>query len=148
MTIKVYSEHGALRKECWRLQREGVIDLLTFPYESKRRRIRHQALPSETRIGDLGYVTIGELTCTIGDFSSSHLYDNILQIVGRRNRLDALHMDSAYKSGCKAFLSRDKKDILSKRIDLEALLGIRFFHPDDDWHHFLAFLQANGQTLP
>jgi len=141
MSIKVYSEHGALRDELWPLQRQGVIELVTFPYESKNRKIWCQAVPSAAQIGDLGFVTIGELRCTIGDFSPSDFYSEILRIVSDQNRRDALHIDSAYKSGCKAFLSRDKKDILSKGIELEALLGIRFFHPDDDWNQFLTFLQ-------
>jgi hypothetical protein len=141
MAIKVYSEHGALRSELTPLQQQGIIELVTFPYESKSRKIRRQAVPSAARIGDLAFVTIGELRCTIGDFSPSDFYREILRIVGRQNRRDALHIDSAYKSACKAFLSRDKKDILSKGIELEALLGVRFFHPDHDWNNFLAFLQ-------
>ena len=99
-------------------------------------------MPSAARIGDLGFVTIGELPWRIGDFSPSKFYGQILRIVRQQNRRDALHIDSAYKSGCKAFLSRDKRDILSNRIELEALLGIRFFHPDDDWNQFLVFLQT------
>jgi hypothetical protein len=86
------------------------------------------------------------ITRSFGDLSPSHFYDNILRIVGRQNRADALHIDSAYKSDCKAFLSRDKKDILSKRIDLEAMLGIRFFHPDD-WHPFLDSFSLNPTHL-
>lgn len=141
-SFQVYVEHGALRDELWSLQRKGVIELVTFPYESKNRRIKRQAIPSAARIGDLGFVTIGELQCRIGDFSPSNFYGDILRIVGQQSRRDALHIDSAYKSDCKAFFSRDKKDILSNRVELEPLLGIRFFHPDEDWNQFLAFLRT------
>jgi hypothetical protein len=76
-----------------------------------------------------------------GEMSPSPLYRSILEIVGGRNRRDALHTDSAYKSSCRAFFSRDRKDIISNRQALESLLGIRFFHPDDDWSAFLDFLE-------
>jgi hypothetical protein len=138
--MKVYAEHGAFRDELWRLQRQGLIELVTFPYESKNRKVRTQAVPSEARFSDLGHITIGEMNFPIGDMSGSTAYPQILEIVGSRNRRDALHIDSAYKSGCKAFLSRDTRHIIANGQRLAALLGIRFFHPDSDWSQFLTFV--------
>lgn len=37
MPIKVYVEHGALREELYSLERQGLIELTTFPYEMKSR---------------------------------------------------------------------------------------------------------------
>jgi len=81
------------------------------------------------------------MSFSFNELAPSGVYSTILGIVGRRNRRDALQIDSAHKSGCDAFLSRDRKDIISKRAALEALLGIRFFHSDEDWDAFLAFVE-------
>jgi hypothetical protein len=139
--MKVYAEHGALRDELYALERAGKVQLVTFPYESKSKKIRGRALPSAAQLGDLGHVTIGEMNFPLGEFSPSPTYARTVEIVGSRNRRDALHIDSAYKSACVAFFSRDRKDIISRRDALEPLLGIRFFHPDDDWQAFLEFLE-------
>ncbi|HSI43752.1 MAG TPA: hypothetical protein VK949_05370 [Methylotenera sp.] len=42
-------------------------------------------------------------------------------------RVDILHLDSAYKSGCKIFLTNNKDDIWSYKIKLEELLALRIF---------------------
>ncbi len=55
-----------------------------------------------------------------------------------------MHVDSAYKSGCKCFVTRDKDDILSKRESLEKLLGIRFFHPEDDREELAKFIKTQS----
>jgi hypothetical protein len=79
----------------------------------------------------------------IGEMVESDKHGEIERIVGRSNRRDVLHIDSAYRSGCICFFTRDRGDILAKRTELESLLEIRFFHPDDDWDRFLEFLNSN-----
>jgi len=32
---------------------------------------------------------------------------------------------------------------MSRRAELEALLGLRFFHPDQDWEAFVRFLDSS-----
>jgi hypothetical protein len=54
-----------------------------------------------------------------------------MSILGEGNRRDALHVDSAFKSGCKIFVTCDN-GILSKRSELQSLLDIPFFNPDRD----------------
>jgi len=79
---------------------------------------------------------------SIGEMVESDKHVEIERIIGRSNRRDVLHIDSAYRSGCVCFFTRDRGDILAKRTELESLLGIRFFHPDDDWDRFSDFLNA------
>ncbi len=73
-------------------------------------------------------------------------HTEIERIVGRDNRRDVLHIDSAYKSCCACFFTRDRSDIIANRTELETLLGLRFFHPDDDWDRFLDFLNSREVT--
>jgi hypothetical protein len=82
----------------------------------------------------------------IGEMVESDKHVEIEKIVGRGNRRDILHIDSAYRTGCRCFFTRDRGDILSRRSELESLLGIQFFHPDDDWEQFIDFLQAEGSV--
>lgn len=71
---------------------------------------------------------------------SVHL-EEIRSILGPQNRRDALHVDSAYKAGCKCFVTRDS-DILLKRKQLETLLGIRFFDPAKDKEELERFIES------
>ena len=137
--MKVYAEHGALRHELEGFQQRGIIELVTFPYENKNRNIPGLATPSAAQFRDLGNITIGQMNFRIGDMSASERYEEILSIVGPLNRRDALHVDSAYKSGCAAMLSRDRH-IVGKAARLHALLGLRVFHPDVDWEGFVQFV--------
>jgi len=66
--------------------------------------------------------------------------------VGGQHRRDVLHLDSAYKSGCSCFLTGDKTDILANREALSELLGLRFFHPNDDWADFVAFVDERREV--
>jgi hypothetical protein len=69
-----------------------------------------------------------DLPGSVSDYNGSeHLYE-ILTIVGHENRRDALHVDSAFKSRCAVFITTDSH-ILQHKSQLQALLGIRFFHP-------------------
>jgi hypothetical protein len=143
--MRVYCEHGALNERLRCLQTEGRIVLVGFPYDpnSRSRAIRTLASPSRARIGDLN-LRIGEMKFPIGQMDGSEKQSEIERIVGRGNRRDVLHIDSAYRSGCVCFFTRDRRDILAKRTELESLLSVRFFHPDDDWDRFIDFLNATG----
>lgn len=139
--MRIYCEHGALNERLRRLQNEGRITLVGFPYDpnSRSRAIRTLASPSRAKIGDLNF-RIGDMKFPIGEMVGSEKHAEIESIVGRGNRRDVLHIDSAYRSRCACFFTRDRSDILAKRTELEALLPLRFFHPDDDWEQFVDFL--------
>ena len=138
--VRVYAEHSALTKRIRELKRHGKIELVHFPYDpgSRSRHLKQRAMPSAAQWRDLN-MPISELPGTWDDYNGSEHLADIERLLGRGNRRDALHIDSAFKSACTAFLTRDS-DILDKREHLESLLGIRFFHPDQDADLFEGFV--------
>jgi hypothetical protein len=140
MTLKVYCEHGALTKDLRDLKRRGCIELIHFPYDpdGRTKHISATAVPSEAQWRDMN-VTWDEARFSWEDCQGSEHFEEILRIIGTANRRDALHVDSAYKSGCACFVTEDR-DILSKSELLGALLGLRFFHPRQHGSELQQFL--------
>lgn len=129
--VVVYIEHGAHTPWLQRLRREGRIRALHFPYDPDSRSSKSElASPSRARIEDL-HLPIAELPGTFGDYTSSEHLDRVVLILGSRHRRDALHLDSAYKSGCVAFFTQDT-DVLSKASELQNLLRMFILGPDCD----------------
>jgi hypothetical protein len=134
MALKIYCEHGALSADLRAWQKDGIIELVHYPYDpdSRARAIKRSAIASATKWSDLNGAW-DDLTGTEAWDrlnGSPHLAE-ILRIIGAGNRRDALHVDSAYKSGCAAIVTVDR-DILDHKEALEALLGLRIFHPEID----------------
>ena len=155
MLIKVYCERNAWRDWMAELQRQGTISLVQFPYDGHNRRVRRLAIPSVVT-ADSTYVTC-DMTIPISDMVGSEKFEDIRRIIRRENEKrvmapagligeetegDARHLDSAYRSGCRAFLTTDKRDILAHAAELEPLLGFRLFHSDEDHDRFVAFINA------
>jgi len=128
--IRVYCERGAYRKELGKLEN---IALFGFPYEGKFKKV---AQPVSSEILASSNLPASS-SIRISDACGSDKLSAIQLIVGRSNYFDSVHIDSAYKAGCKIFLSRDKKDIINNRAKLEELLGMKFLHPDKDWDEFM-----------
>jgi len=139
-TVKIYCEHSALTPRLRAMQRERKISLICFPYDPDARtpHISPTALPSQAQYRDLN-LTYGELKCRYDDFQGSELFEQVLEIIGPQNRRDALHVDSAYKSKCRALVTRDS-DILKHRSRLETLLGLRVLNPDADHDELVELL--------
>jgi hypothetical protein len=128
-SVRVYCEHGALTPEIKKWAREGRIELVHFPYDpdSHTGKIPRVAEPSAVQIRDLS-LPIRDVPGSISDYKgSAHLHE-ILAIVGRGNRRDALHIDSAFKSRCAVFITVDSH-ILKHKAQLLNLLGIQFIDP-------------------
>ena len=142
--VKIYCEHSALTPKLRALQREGRVSLVYFPYDPDARtpHISPTALPSAAQYRDLN-LTYDELSCRYDDFQGSELFPQVLQIIGPQNRRDALHVDSAYKSQCKALVTRDT-DILLHRRELHELLGVHIIDPDTDHEALLALLEVRA----
>lgn len=142
--MKIYCEHGGLTPALRELQRAGKITLIYFPYDpgSRPRAIKRIAIPSAAQYRDMN-LTYGELKGTYGDFNGSEMLPRIIEIIGPSHRRDALHVDSAHKSQCQAFVTRDT-DILKHSARLEQLLGIRVINPDTDHQALLKLLDASG----
>lgn len=127
---KVYCEHGAFDRRLEQLEDCGKIELYIFQYEQQIGKIRRIATPSDVTPKDINY-TFGEYSPTFSEGTPSDKFKEIERIVGKSNRKDVLHLDSAYKTGCQYFLTPDKKDIVSKRRELEPLLGLKIFHSSE-----------------
>jgi hypothetical protein len=136
--LRVYCERGAWRRELGQLERAGKVELTAFPYEGKSRRTPLAATPSRVTCNETNVSCDSEIL--ISDTVESEKYAEILEIVGRANELDVRHIDSAYKSGCAAFLTPDKDDIIAHRDELRRLLAMSFFHTRDDWNEFLRLI--------
>lgn len=133
--MKIYALTGDLRA----LRRDGRIELVHFPYDpgSRTRHIAPSATASDAQWRDLN-TTWDELAGTWDDFAGSAHLPEIIRIIGPTDRRDALHIDSAYKTGCVAFVTADS-DILDHKGEL-ALLGVRFFHSDRDSEELRRFI--------
>jgi hypothetical protein len=144
--MKVYCEHGGLTPALRALQRAGKITMIQFPYDpdSASRSINRTAMPSAAQYRDMN-LTYGDLNCAYGDFTGSEMLPRIIMIIGPSHRRDALHMDSAHKSKCRAFVTRDT-DILKHSGRLEQLLGIQIINPDTD-HQILLKLLDESEAI-
>lgn len=145
--VKIYCEHGALTPELKALQRKGRVELVYFPYDehAATKKISPTAAPSDAQWDDLnveGWSGLGHVA-SWDDFKGSEHLSGIRKIVGPSNRRDCLHVDSAYKSACQAFITTDS-DILNHRQKLEELLGIRFFHPERDAEALRKFIEGTS----
>ena len=140
--MKVYCEHGALTSKLKALKRRGVIELVHFPYDpdSRSRYLARTSTPSATQWRDMN-VTWDEAKFAWDDCGGSQHFAAIRRVIGPEHRRDALHVDSAFKSGCACFVTVDQ-DILARRQKLESLLGIRFFHPGEDEAQLVEFLEG------
>ncbi|MDP1623771.1 MAG: hypothetical protein Q8M08_15705 [Bacteroidales bacterium] len=138
-TKKIYCERGAWRRDLKNLESEGKIEIVTFPYEGRSKKTPNFSSPSLVTC-DSTYLTF-DMTFRISDSVGSEMYDQIRLIVGKKNEMDVRHIDAAYKSQCQAFLTPDKKDIISKKVQLEKLLNMKFFHSRDDWGEFVKFIE-------
>lgn len=138
--MKIYCEHGAMTPMLRSLQHQGLAELFHFPYDpDSRSRHLKISLPSLAQWRDMN-LSWNEATFPWNAVAGSQYLSNIIEIVGAGNRRNALHIDSAFKTGCRIFVTRDE-GILSCRQDLEALLPIRFFHPDRDSNTLLEVIR-------
>jgi hypothetical protein len=136
MKIKVYCDSGADINclESFYLE----CEFYQFPYDSPDRNkklikqgIIKLAVPSEAQWRD-SHQTWEESNFSWNE-SSSHLFTHLAALIKQDSkksaaelRRDVLHLDSAYKMGCHIFITSDM-DILSKRLEIEALCKIQVF---------------------
>ena len=130
--MKIYCGNGACPAELKELQKIGAVELIMFKYENKNRHIKNSGQPSAATWKDLGNYTWNDVPGTWDDYRESEKYKEIINIIDLENkRVDILHLDSAYKSKADAFITNDKDDILSYRVELEKALGFKFFHTSE-----------------
>jgi hypothetical protein len=139
---KVYCEHGAITPLLRALQKNGVIELIHFPYDpnSRSRRLSLCRLPSDAQWRDANLTWEQASGLAWDDFAKSDKLNSIVAIVGKDNRRDCLHLDSAFRSKCVCFLTEDT-DIVGKSQPLTELLGMPIFSPRTDVAAIQSFLE-------
>lgn len=146
--IKVYCDNGGFNKELRALEKQGIVEVLMFPYENRNTKTRATSLPSNAQFRDLNnFDRWDDLPGTFGDYTASDKYASIEEIVGGQHRRDVLHLDSAYKSGCSCLFTSDKDDIYANREALFELLDIKIYlhNHSVDWEDFLAFVDEHRE---
>jgi len=138
--LKVYCDTGGYIPELRELRDRGLVELCTYVYENKNRRIPGRA-PASNPTWDQGDSIWDQSDGVWEDYKGSEIWPDILQLVGSNNVTDAKHIDSAYKGRCQAFITSDKGDISSKSAAIFVLTGVRVFHAHHNWPDFLAFIQ-------
>ena len=146
--LPIYCDTGGYDARLAELESGRRIVVHQFKYENKSRRIRRGALPSNLRYIDSSAYTYDDLKKDeyLKTVSWDQLRDattrfaEILSIVGTQNRTDAKHLDSAFMTGCKAFLTSDKADIWAHRGALQHLTGMRIFLVSTEWNEFVGYL--------
>ena len=140
--IKIYCDSGAditFLKEFF-----SVCEFIQFPYDSVHRpKNKKMDLTDPSDLAwQNAHLSWGESKFTWEDFSESDIFGKILAIVGANNRLDASHLDSAYKSGADVFLTSDKKDIFSKKYALEIVCKFKIFYTAEEKEAIVACIEA------
>lgn len=142
--IRVYCDSGADISKLKNIT--PYCEYYQFPYDSPDRPKKPLLLakPSQAQLRDCHAEWMEFPDITLADFERSTLHPQIKAIIGTEpeKRRDVLHFDSAYKTGCKIFLTGDKRDIWSKRATLESLTGIKSFCTPFEIEAVLAYFKA------
>ena len=137
---KVYCDSGGYKRELREFEARGLIELCTYVYENKNKKVVGRVPPSNPT-WDEGDSTWDESEGTWDDYNGSELWPQILKLIGPHNEVDAKHIDSAYLGACHAFITSDKGDISSCAREILALTGVRVFHVSQDWDEFVTYIQ-------
>lgn len=116
-----------------------------FAYDQTNKQIKEVANPSDATWDEIDY-SWDELDYAPKDFTPSPHYKEIQDIIGKENRKDVLHIDSAFKSGSKCMFTRDDHFLSDGKKDkLESLLNIKLFDAVKDKDKFMEFLKYYEQ---
>jgi hypothetical protein len=123
------------------LVKRGVIKIVHGPYE-RRFPQAGAARPSEITF-DSSLFTF-DSSARFSDLVNSMKHAAMVEIIGKSEHWDALHLDSAYKSNVDAFLilTPDKRDIATHAERLEPLLEFRIFLLPRDNDVFKAWAES------
>ena len=139
--IKIYLDSGADITGIKKLYKQCLFVNAPYDDSSNRRKNTECALPpiSQAQWRDANW-TWEECNTPWEENTGSKHFTAIQKIIGKGNRRDALHLDSAYKEGVHCFLTADKKSIWTHRHSLEALLDFKIFHPPSELEDLRVFI--------
>jgi len=149
--LRVYCDTGGFDRRLVELESRGLVEVHQFKYENRSKAIGRAAMPSNLKYDDQPKYTFHEARkdqylqgLTFDQIRAANSrFEAVLKIVGKSNRTDAQHLDSAWMTGCKAFLTSDKTDIWSNRDALERTTQMRIFHTSSEWEAFIAYLSSD-----
>ena len=127
---EVYCELGAISPALRRLQHDKKITLVHYPFDfALSSKVKPMAGPSGNW-EDAGLKWEKNIH-PWESFGGSAKLPEIVAIVGTDHWRDALHVDSAFKTGCICFVTEDT-DILDVRDELQQLLELPIFKSTDE----------------
>lgn len=127
--IKIYCENGALTKSIKNLCAKKDVTCLYFKFEEKCRKLKESDKPTDPVFSSTKLTW--DSTILFNETFPSEKYNQIAEVVGKINLNDCKHIDTAYKEGCRLFITPDKDHIVKNGKVLFEITGIRFFHRDD-----------------
>lgn len=128
--VRIYCDNGTFPVWLKSLVCEKKVEVIYFYYENQTRRISTIASATDLTYGD--HFAYG-LHIPYGS-TPSNKYKKIIKVLGKENRNDARHLDSAYKDHCQCFITADKKHLVKngKREQLEKCLRIKIYFHDEE----------------
>lgn len=144
--LVVYCEGGAYVGIVKDLRRERLIKVIIGPYDTQPKKKRFEPARPSLVTMDSTYFTCDNPT-PISDLVESPKYEEILRIIGKQNRQDALHLDSAYKSHAQAFLTSDWQDVGRNRDELQKALGFPIFHMPKEAMAFESWVRCDRPSV-
>ncbi len=145
--IKIYCDTGA-DIDFLKYSSEK-IEFIQFPYDSSHRSKKVKmpvANPSASNWYQVN-ITWQEAIAPWTDYTESTIYSELEKIIGKQNKEDILHLDSAYKTGAHLFLTSDKRDIWSKRSTLESICGFKIFYPATEKYQIIECVTILIQSI-
>lgn len=117
---------------------------IAFPYDSNhRRKVSPRPLvatPSAAPWQDC-HISWPEAKFPWSEFKGSKIYNELEQIVGKSNRQDILHLDSANKEQADIFLTSDKDDIWNHRQEIEKITSYKIFHTGSEEESIISYIK-------
>ncbi|HEX4892268.1 MAG TPA: hypothetical protein VFV47_03200 [Hyphomicrobiaceae bacterium] len=145
---EVYCELGAISPALKQLQHRKKIKLVHYPFDySQSAKVKPTASPSgnweDAKLEWERSVHPWE------SFGGSAKLTEIVATIGKEHWRDALHVDSAFKTGCVCFVTEDT-DILDVKDKLFQLLSLPIYSPaDEDLYAFLLHeVKSNKAAQP
>ncbi len=139
---RVYCDTGGYRRELQAMEAGGQIELVTYGYENRNRKIPRRA-PSSNPTWDEGDSIWDDETGTWNDYKAqSDRWPALVCLIGPQNLRDAKHLESAYRADCDAFLTSDYDDIVARAEEIYITIGVRVFHSTKQWDAFVKYIES------
>ena len=129
--LNAYIDTGGWLPIVGEMERNGLLRTHYYPFEQRNKRVRHFVAGSSSTFDQGHHISFDEEVGSFDDELPSDKFKGILLLTGG-HRVDAQHLDSAFKAKCRLFLTADKTDIWSKRYEIWKLLMLRVIHTSSE----------------